>query len=116
MRRGLDTYRLPQDWHPDNPGAVEHLTRILVELGQRIDTIQQIGARVPATPLSPSATGRQGLIWLTWNRVSNVDGYAIVVSSVSDMSKILHRQDIPGSETCTYQFPVGNNASTYFFQ
>lgn len=116
MRRGQDTYRLPPDWHPDNPGSIEHLSRIMVEIGNRLDTIQQIGAKPPVTPLSPSATGRQGLIWLTWNRVSNVDGYCVVVSTVGDMSKILHRQDIPGSETCTYPFPVGNNVSTYYFQ
>jgi hypothetical protein len=128
MRRGQDTYRLPPGWNPvkavtphtgeieQNDGAIEHLNRILVELGQRLDTIQQVGTKQPATPLSPSATGRQGLIWVTWNRVVDVDGYCIVVSTSSDMSKILHRQDIPGSETCTYQFPVGNNAATYYFQ
>src|SRR5207245_5019842 len=80
------------------------------------DTIQQVGAQKPATPRSPSATGRQGLVWLTWNRVANVDGYSVIISTTSDMSKILHRQDIPGSETCVYQLPTGNNSSTYCFQ
>ena len=119
---------MPGDWNPiksvkahtgeieHNPAAVEHLNRVLVEIQQRLDIIQQVGAKKPATPLSPTATGRQGLIWVTWNRVVNVDGYCLVVSTVSDMSKILHRQDIPGSETCTFQFPVGNNVSTYYFQ
>lgn len=116
MRRGQDTYRLPPDWHPDNAGAVEHLNRVLVEMGQRIDTVQQVGAKQPATPLSPSASGRQGLVWVTWNRVSNVDGYCVVVATASDMSKVLHRVDIPGSETCVYQMPVGNNAAQYWFQ
>ena len=116
MRRSLDTYRLPPEWHPDNPGSVEHLNRILVEIGQRIDTLQQIGTKKPITPQNVTATGRQGLVWLTWSRVDKVDGYSVVVSTSSDLSKILHRQDIPGSETCTFQFPVGNNATTYFFQ
>lgn len=127
MRKGQDSYRLPSDWNPiktvkrtgemeANPAAVEHLNRVLVEIQQRLDIIQQVGAKKPVTPLSPTATGRQGLIWVTWNRVVNVDGYCVVVSTASDMSKVLHRQDIPGSETCTYQFPVGNNASTYYFQ
>lgn len=128
MRKGQDSYRLSSDWNPvkkvnprtgeieHNQNDVEHLNRILVEIQQRLDIIQQVGAKKPVTPLSPKATGRQGLIWVTWNRVVNVDGYCVVVSTASDMSKVLHRQDIPGSETCTYQFPVGNNASTYYFQ
>lgn len=116
MRRSMDTYRLPPDWHPDNPGSIEHLNRVLVEIGQRIDTLQQIGAKKPVAPQSVTATGRQGLIWVTWGRVVKVDGYSVVVATASDMSKILHREDIPGSESCTYRFPVGNNASTYYFQ
>jgi hypothetical protein len=128
MRKGLDSYRLPSDWNPitkvaphtgeieNNPSAVEHLNRVLVEVQNRLDTIQQVGAKVPATPLSPSASGRQGLIWLTWNRVTNVDGYTVVVATAADMSKVLHRVDIPGSETCVYQMPVGNNAFQAWFQ
>lgn len=128
MRKGQDSYRLPSDWNPiktikphsgemePNVAAVEHLNRVLVEIQQRLDVIQQVGAKKPATPLSPSATGRQGLIWVTWNRVVNVDGYCVVVATASDMSKVLHRQDIPGSETCTFQFTVGNNVATYYFQ
>ena len=128
MRKGQDSFRLRPDWNPvrsvaphtgkieHNPDAVDELNRVLTEIKHRLDTIQQVGATKPTTPRSPSATGRQGLIWLTWNRVVNVDGYSVVVSTASDMSKILHRQDIPGSETCTYQFPVGNNSATYYFQ
>ncbi len=128
MRKGQDSCRLPPDWNPvrsvaphtgkveHNPDAVDQLNRVLMEFKQRLDTIQQIGAQKPATPISPSATGRQGLIWLTWKRVVNVDGYCVMVSTASDMSKVLHRQDIPGSETCAYPFPVGNNVSTYYFQ
>lgn len=116
MRRSLSTYRLRSDWHPDQPGAIDELNRVLIQAGQRLDTIQQVGVKTPAAPLSPSASGRQGLIWLTWNRVQDVDGYSVVVSLVSDCSKILHRQDIPGGDTCTYQFPVGNNATQYFLQ
>jgi len=128
MRKGLDSFRLRPNWNPvrnvapftgkveHDPSAVDELNRILTEIKQRLDTIQQIGAKKPATPRAPSATGRQGLIWLTWNRVADVDGYSVVVATASDMSKILHRQDIPGSETCAYSFPVGNNVSTYYFQ
>lgn len=128
LRKGLDSYRLPPGWNPitkvhphtgeveHNPSDVDHLNRILVEIQNRLDTIQQVGVKKPATPLSPSATGRQGLIWLTWNRVTNVDGYSVVVATTSDMSKVLHRQDIPGSETCSYPFPIGNNVATYYFQ
>lgn len=128
MRKGLDSYRLPPDWNPitkvhphtgeieHNPSGVDHLNRILVEIQNRLDTIQQVGVKKPATPSSPSATGRQGLIWLTWNRVTNVDGYSVVMATTSDMSKVLHRVDIPGSETCVYQMPVGNNVATYYFQ
>lgn len=125
MRRSLDSFRLPPDWNPvtssndqvqHNPAAVEHLNRVLVEIQQRLDTIQQVGAKKPATPLSPSAQGRQGLIWLTWNRVVNVDGYSVVVATTSDMSKILHRIDIAGSETCVYHMPVGNVVFQAWFQ
>lgn len=128
MRKGQDSFRLPPDWNPvrsvaahtgkieHNPLAVDQLNRVLTEIKHRLDTIQQVGTRKPATPSSPSATGRQGLIWLTWNRVADVDGYSVVVATASDMSKILHRVDIPGSETCVYQMPVGNNVSTYYFQ
>ena len=128
MRKGQDSYRLPPDWNPvrnvaphtgkieHDPSAVDQLNRVLTEIKHRLDTIQQIGARKPVTPQSPSATGRQGLIWVTWKRVADVDGYSVVVATASDMSKILHRVDIPGSETCVYQMPVGNNAATYYFQ
>lgn len=128
MRKGQDSFRLPPDWNPvrsiavhtgkieHNPLAVDQLNRVLTEIKHRLDTIQQVGAQKPATPISPAATGRQGLVWVTWNRVVNVDGYSIVVATSSDMSKILHRVDIPGSETCVYQMPVGNNVSTYYFQ
>lgn len=128
MRKGQDSYRLPSDWNPiktvkahtgemeANPAAVEHLNRVLVEIQQRLDTLQQVGAKKPATPLNPAATGRQGLVWVIWNRVVNVDGYCVVVATTSDMSKILHREDTLGSENCSFRFPVGNNASTYYFQ
>lgn len=116
MRRGLDTYRLPPDWHPDNPGSIEHLNRILVEMGQRMDTLQQVGTKKPVAPNNVTATGRQGLIWLTWSRVDKVDGYCVVVATASDMSKVLHRADIPGSEACVYPLPVGNNAFQAWFQ
>ena len=116
MRRSISNYKLPPDWHPDKPGAVEQLNNILAETQNRLDTVQQVGAKKPPTPIGPSAQGRQGLIWLTWNRVVNVDGYSVVVATSADMSKVLHRVDIPGSETCVYQMPVGNNAFQAWFQ
>src|SRR5215831_16878237 len=116
MRRGIDTYRLSSDWDPKNPDHLDQLNRTLIEIQQRLDTIQSIGARVPIAPQTVTATGKQGVIWLTWRRVKNADGYILVYGTDSTMVKILGRRVLADSETCDYQLPVGNVAVTYYFR
>lgn len=116
MRRGIETFRLPADWDAKNPDHVDLLNRILVQAQQRLDTIQSIGATQPKAPQTVTATGRQGCIWLTWQRVVNADGYTVIVASESTMTKLVGRHSLPDSDSCTYQLPVGNVASQFWFQ
>lgn len=116
MRRGQSSYRLPSDWDPKNPDHVEVLNKILVETQQRLDTIQSVGAKKPTSPRTVSATGKQGVIWVTWQRVSNVDGYIVVIASESTMTKLVGRHSQPDSETCSYSYPIGNSATQLWFQ
>lgn len=116
MRRAQDTYRLPSDWDPSKPDHLDLLNRILVEVQQRQDTVQTIGGPTPVAPQNLTATGKQGVIWLTWQRISGVDGYIVTVGSESTMTKLVGRHNLPDSESCTYQLPVGNVAAAFFFQ
>lgn len=116
MRLSKPSYLLGSEWHPDKPGAVDQLSSILVEIQQRLDTVQQIGTKTPPAPTSPVATGKQGCIWLTWQRIANVDGYIVLSGSESTMTKLVGRHNLPDSESCTFQLPVGNSATQYFFQ
>lgn len=116
MRKGQDTYRLPSDWDSANPEHLEHLNRILVEVQQRLDTVQSIGASAPAAPQTVTATGKQGAIWLTWQRIANADGYIVIVSNESTVTKLIGRHNLPDSESCTFHLPVGNVAVQYYFQ
>jgi hypothetical protein len=116
MRRGRESFRLPSDWDAKNPEHVDLLNRNFVEIQQRLDTIQSIGATAPKAPQTITATGKQGCIWLTWQRVVNADGYIVAAGSESTMSKLVSRNTLPDSESCTYQLPVGNVASQFWFQ
>lgn len=126
MRRSLDTYRLPDDWNPvkgvtkgaveQDLNAVAHLNKILLEIGQRLDTVQQTGGSKPVAPQNLTATGKQGCIWVTWNRVVGVDGYLLMVATESTMTKNVGRYNLPDSEQCAFQLPTGNSATKYYFQ
>ena len=113
MRKGVDIYRVPTDLsHPEN---VATLNRILQNLGDRLDTIQQVGATAPPPVTGLTVTGKQGVICLTWQRIQNVDGYIILGAAESTMSQIVLRFNVPDSDTCTYSHPVGNVAVQYYF-
>ena len=116
MRKGQETYRLPSDWDPKNPEHLEVLNRTLLEISQRLDTIQSIGAPVPIAPQNITAIGKQGAIWLTWQRNAKCDGYIVIISNESTVTKLIGRHTLPDSESCTFHLPVGNVAVQYFFQ
>jgi len=116
MRKGQETYRLPSNWDSKDPEHLEILNRTLLEISQRLDTIQSIGAPKPPSPQNITATGKQGVIWLTWQRIATADGYIVIVGSESTMTKLVGRHNLPDSESCTFHLPVGNVATTFYFQ
>ena len=92
------------------------LNQGLQSLQQRINTVQQTGARTPPTVTGLTVTGKQGLFYLTWNRVANVDGYVVTRASDSAMKILIGRYNLPDSEQCTLDISVGNVAVTNSFQ
>lgn len=115
MRKNVAQYRIPTDFDSSNPQHVNNLNKILQNLGDRLDTIQQIGAKTPSTPLNVATQGKQGLITVTWNRIQNVDGYVITWSTSSGMIPIAGRTTIHDSDSCDFRLPIGNAVATYFF-
>lgn len=114
MRKNIPLYRLPPKADLSNPEHVETLNTILQNLGQRLDTIQQIGVKAPSAPLSVSATGKQGLIHIVWGRVANVDGYTVLWASEATMTKLVGRQSLPDGDTVSVSIPIGNSATQYW--
>jgi hypothetical protein len=92
------------------------LNQGLQQLQNRVNTIQQTGAKTPPTVTGLTVTGKQGLFHLTWNRIAHVDGYVITQASDSAMSNLVGRHPVPDGDACTFQIPVGNVAVQNWFQ
>lgn len=125
MRRG-NVARLPMppaDAAKDVKTLHDHVIQQTIILNQalhsiqnRLNTIQQTGAKAPPAVTGLTVTGKQGLFHLTWNRIANADGYIITQASDSAMTTLIGRYHAFDGNTCTYQVPVGNVAVTNSFQ
>lgn len=115
MRKNVTAYRLPAGTDFTTPVHLDKLNKLLQNLGDRLDTIQQIGASAPPAPLGVAVEGKQGLFNLTWNRIDSVDGYIVTWSTASGMVPLLGRYTLHDSDAANYRLPVGNVAVTYFF-
>jgi hypothetical protein len=85
-------------------------------LQNRQNTVQQVTAKQPPTVTGFSVTGKQGLFFLTWNRISHVDGYVITQAQDSGMVQLINRFNLPDGDTVAYSIPIGNVAATNSFQ
>jgi hypothetical protein len=101
----------------------EHLVQMtdilnqgLQSLQNRMNSVQQVTAKTPPTVTGLNVTGKQGLFFLTWNRIKNTDGYVITHASDAGMVQLVGRYNIPDGNTCSHQIPVGNVAMTGSFQ
>ena len=92
------------------------LNQSLQSMQNRLNTIQQTGARAPVPVSGFAVTGKQGLFHLVWNKIANVDGYVIVQASDSAMTQIVGRHTILDGEQCSFNIPVGNVSVTNSFQ
>lgn len=115
VRKNVPQYRLPSGTDFSNPTHLEQLNKLLQNLGDRLDTVQQIGATAPPAPLNLAAVGKQGLFAVTWNRIENVDGYVLCWSANSTMVPIAGRATLHDSDSCDFRLPVGNCVAAYFF-
>lgn len=115
MRKTVSQYRLPAGTNFNDPQHVETLNKLLQNLGDRLDTIQQIGASAPPAPLNLAVVGKQGLFAVTWSRIQNVDGYVLCWSANSTMVPIAGRTTLHDSDSCDFRLPVGNCVAFYFF-
>lgn len=101
----------------------DHLAQMTDVLNQavqsfqnRINTIQQVTAKAPPTVTNLTVVGKQGLFYLTWNRIKNTDGYVITQASDKAMVFLVGRYNVPDGSTCSFTVPVGNVAVTNSFQ
>jgi len=101
----------------------EHLNTMTTILNQalqgtqnRLATVQQTGAIAPPIVSNFTATGKQGLFHLTWNRIKNADGYVIMHASDMGMKNVIGRYHVPDGQSVSHQIPVGNVATTGYFQ
>lgn len=92
------------------------LNQALQSLQNRQNTVQQTGAQAPPPVSGFAVTGKQGLFYLTWKRIVNVDGYVITQASDTAMTQLVGRYHISDGGQCVYQVPVGNVAVTNSFQ
>lgn len=115
MRKNVSQYRLPPGTTFNDPSHLEQLNKIIQNLGDRLDTIQQIGATAPSAPLAVAVQGLSGFFNVTWNRIQNVDGYVICWAANSAMLPILGRYTLHDQDAANYRLPIGNAAVTYFF-
>ena len=82
----------------------------------RLNVIQQTGASNPPNVTGFSASGRQGLFSLVWNRIANVDGYVIIEATDSGMKQLVGRYNVSDGQQCSFQIPVGNVSIQRYFQ
>lgn len=131
MRRG-NVYRLPSPPPPkgqigtyeaDSKALHEHLTTMTTILNQalqglqnRMNTVQQTGAKAPPPVSGLTVTGKQGSFQLTWSRMANVDGYVVVQASETAMTQLVGRYNLPDGQQCSHSIAVGNVAVTNSFQ
>lgn len=115
VRKNVPQYRLPTGTDFNNPAHLEQLNKLLQNMGDRLDTIQQIGAKAPPAPLNLTVTGKQGLIAVTWSRIVNVDGYVVCWSIFQNMLPIAGRTTLHDSDSCDFRLPVGNAVAAYYF-
>lgn len=115
MRKSVIMHQLPLDIDLTSSDGIAQLNSILGDHGDRIDTVQQIGVRKPPSVTGLAVTGKQGCIWLVWNRIKNIDGYIVIGASTADMSKVAMRFNLPDADQCTHSVAVGNVATTYYF-
>ncbi len=115
MRKTVSQYRLPPGTNFNDPSHLAQLNKLLQNLGDRLDTVQQVGAKAPPAPLGVVTQGKQGLIIVQWKRIQNVDGYTICWSTSSGMLPIAGRTTLHDSEACDFRLPVGNAVANYFF-
>jgi hypothetical protein len=92
------------------------LNQALQGLQNRINTVQQVTAKSPPTVTGLTVTGKQGLFYLTWNRIAHTDGYVVTQASDSAMVQLVARYNLPDGDMCAYSIPVGNVAVTNSFQ
>lgn len=92
------------------------LNQSLQSMQQRLDTVQQLGAKKPVTVTGLSVTGKQGAFILTWNRIKNADGYVITQGTDSTMKVLVGRYTVPDGDSCSFAVPVGNVAVSNSFQ
>lgn len=105
-----------KDLHKHVTQMTELLNQNLQNVQLRLNTIQQQGAKTPPTVTGLTVTGKQGLFYLTWNRIANTDGYVVVWASDAGMTTLVNRYNIPDGQTCAWSIPVGNVAVTGTFQ
>lgn len=101
----------------------EHLNTMTTILNQalqsfqgRLNTVQQTAAVKPPTVTGLTVVGKQGLFYLTWNRIKNTDGYVIAQATDTGMVQLVGRYPVPDGDACAYSIPVGNVAVTNSFQ
>jgi len=92
------------------------LNQSLQSLQNRQNTVQQTGATTPPTVTGLAVTGKQGCIYLVWKRINNVDGYVVMQATDSAMSSLVGRYNVPDGDQASFVLPIGNNASTFYFQ
>lgn len=92
------------------------LNQGLQSLQNRVNSIQQVTAKAPSTVTGLTVTGKQGLFYLTWNRIANTDGYVVTQASDTGMMQLIGRYNVADGNSCSYQIPVGNVAVTNSFQ
>src|SRR5260221_4339774 len=92
--------RIP-DMAEDAKTIHEHLSLMttilnqgLQQLQNRMNTVQQVTAKSPPTVTGLTVTGKQGLFYLTWNRIAHTDGYVVVQASDSTMIQLIGRYPI----------------------
>lgn len=92
------------------------VNKVMQNMAQRLNTIQQSGAQAPPNVSGVAVTGKQGLFHITWNRIKNVDGYVVEQASDSGMTQLVGRYNLPDANQCVHQVPVGNVAVTNYFR
>lgn len=130
MARQTNIFRLPvpptlmSKLEPDNATILnKHLQEMTVILNQalqsfqnRLNTIQQTGKNNVPNVQGFTVTGKQGLFYLSWKRIKNVDGYVIMQAADSQMKQLTNRYHISDGQQVSFQVAVGNVVVTSSFQ